>query len=165
MADLTPRELELGRLVADGLTNTQIAERLHLSSRTVTVQVGRLYRKAGVEYRPEFASWARQHGVTGEGKPKVTLTEIKRRIRVGQVYAVTNHRLEVAFAPVVVRVKRTADYAFVVEHALGESPVRWPPARFTRRDDDGTLHLMGTGENAGLPFLTLVPLAGEARDD
>jgi len=69
---LSDRELELGRLIAGGLTNTQIAGRLHLSSRTVTLQIGRLYRKVGVEYRAEFTNWAKQHGIeaataAGEG--------------------------------------------------------------------------------------------------
>lgn len=93
----------------------------------------------------------------------MTLTDIKRRVRPGQVYAVTNHRFEMAFGPVLVRVARiTGDYGFYVQHALGESKITWPPARHVKRDDDGTLHLLGTGEHAGKPFLTLVPLASTA---
>lgn len=90
----------------------------------------------------------------------MTLVEIKRRVRPGQMYAVTNHRLEGAFSPVIARVDRLAgQYGFYLKHALGETKVNWPPARFTQRDEDGTLHLMGTGAHAGLPFLTLVPVS------
>lgn len=89
----------------------------------------------------------------------MTLAEIKRRVRPGQVYRVTNHRLGEWSAPVTARVARMAgDYAFYLTHPLGETRVSWPPARFTARDDDGTLHLMGTGECAGEPWLTLVPV-------
>jgi hypothetical protein len=96
----------------------------------------------------------------------MTLTEIKRRLRPGQVYQVTNHRLSAEFSPVTVRVARlTGEYGFYVEHSLGESKVSWPPARHVRRDDDGTLHLMGTGVQAGRPFLTFVPVAVTAAGE
>jgi hypothetical protein len=88
----------------------------------------------------------------------VTLTEIKRRLHPGQAFAVTNHRVP-ELGTVIVRVRRkSGDYAFYVEHALGESKINWPPARHVTRDEDGTLHLNGTGEHAGKAFLTLVPI-------
>ena len=91
----------------------------------------------------------------------MTLTEIKRRVQPGQVYAVTNHRNESVFGQVTVRVKRiSGSYGFYVEHALGESKITWPPARHVTLDADGTLHLRGVGEQAGQPFLTLVPVTG-----
>ena len=92
----------------------------------------------------------------------MTLTEIKRRVKPGQWYRVTSQRYEMAFGPVSVLVKRTANYGFVVEHALGETKISWPPARFVTRDEDGTLHLGRAGEHAGEPYLTLVPIAAEA---
>ena len=92
----------------------------------------------------------------------MTLTEIKRRVRPGQVYRVTNYRTEMAFSPVMVRVDRmSGGYGFYVRHALGETKINWPPARHVTRDDDGTLHLRGTGEHAGEPYLTLVPVPGK----
>jgi hypothetical protein len=93
----------------------------------------------------------------------MTLTEIRRRVRPGQVYEVTNHRLGPEFSPVTAVVDRMAgDYGFYLRHALGETKVGWPPARFVTRDEDGTLHLLGTGAYAGLPFLTLVPAPAAA---
>jgi hypothetical protein len=91
----------------------------------------------------------------------VTLADIKRRVRAGQAYDVTNHRAELWFGAVRAVVTRTADKRFYLEHALGEAKIYWPPARHVHVDEDGTLHLNGTGEQAGKPFLTLVPVAGD----
>jgi DNA-binding CsgD family transcriptional regulator len=48
---LTARELEIAQLVATGLTNQKIADRLHLSIRTVETHLSRAYEKLGVNTR------------------------------------------------------------------------------------------------------------------
>ena len=48
---LTPREREVASLVADGLADREIAERLRLSRHTVSQYVKRIYRKLGVDSR------------------------------------------------------------------------------------------------------------------
>jgi DNA-binding NarL/FixJ family response regulator len=48
-AGLTPREVEIVRLVAQGSSNDQIADRLYLSVRTVERHLSNAYRKVGVE--------------------------------------------------------------------------------------------------------------------
>src|SRR5207247_6426119 len=53
--DLTPREREVWGLVAGGLTNPQIAERLGLSDNTVKFHVQHLFSKLGVKNRTEAA--------------------------------------------------------------------------------------------------------------
>jgi DNA-binding NarL/FixJ family response regulator len=53
--DLTPREREVWALVASGLTNPQIAERLDLSDNTVKFHVQHLFSKLGVKNRTEAA--------------------------------------------------------------------------------------------------------------
>ena len=45
-------------LVAEGLTNTQVAERLFLSPRTVDTHVANLLAKAGVPSRIQLRTWA-----------------------------------------------------------------------------------------------------------
>jgi non-specific serine/threonine protein kinase len=55
---LTARELEVARLVAMGLTNRQIAERLYLSVRTVDVHVDHILTKLSFNTRTQLASWA-----------------------------------------------------------------------------------------------------------
>ncbi|MEU0399323.1 LuxR family transcriptional regulator [Streptomyces sp. NPDC006197] len=56
LAVLTPREREISALVAEGLTNRAVADRLCLSPRTVESHVARVYRKTGVETRAGLAS-------------------------------------------------------------------------------------------------------------
>ncbi len=53
--DLTAREREVWALLAEGLTNVQIATRLALSENTVKFHVQHLYQKLGVKNRTEAA--------------------------------------------------------------------------------------------------------------
>ncbi len=59
---LTDREREILRLVAQGLSNRQIAERLHLAHGTVKNYISRILDKLGVTDRTQAALWAREHG-------------------------------------------------------------------------------------------------------
>jgi len=60
-AGLSTRELEVVRLVADGLANKAIATQLHLSVRTVESHVRHVLAKAGLSNRTQLAKWAREH--------------------------------------------------------------------------------------------------------
>jgi tetratricopeptide (TPR) repeat protein len=51
---LTPREVEVGRLAASGLSNREIAERLYLSMRTVGNHLNHIYAKLGLQGRDEL---------------------------------------------------------------------------------------------------------------
>jgi DNA-binding CsgD family transcriptional regulator/tetratricopeptide (TPR) repeat protein len=55
---LTPRELEVLRLVADGRSNRQIAEELFISAKTASVHVSNILAKLGVSSRVEAAAVA-----------------------------------------------------------------------------------------------------------
>jgi DNA-binding CsgD family transcriptional regulator len=55
-ASLTPAELEVSRLVAEGLTNPQIGERLFISKRTVQTHLSHVFRKLGASKRAEVAA-------------------------------------------------------------------------------------------------------------
>ncbi|MGI8930822.1 MAG: ATP-binding protein [Sphingomicrobium sp.] len=59
-AGLSERELEVARLVADGLPNKAIASRLQLSVRTVESHVRHTLAKVGLENRTQLATWARE---------------------------------------------------------------------------------------------------------
>jgi DNA-binding NarL/FixJ family response regulator len=61
---LTPREVEVLRLVVDGLRNAEIAERLYLSVKTVDHHVSAILRKLGVRSRGEAATTAVTQGLT-----------------------------------------------------------------------------------------------------
>lgn len=54
-ADLTAREREVFELLGEGLTNQQIADRLHIGITTVKTHVGQLYAKSGSSSRVELA--------------------------------------------------------------------------------------------------------------
>jgi DNA-binding NarL/FixJ family response regulator len=59
--EMSPRELEVLRLVAQGLANKQIGRRLGISERTVKAHLGRVFRALGVADRTSAALWARDH--------------------------------------------------------------------------------------------------------
>jgi DNA-binding NarL/FixJ family response regulator len=61
--DLPAREVEVLRLVAQGLGNAAIAERLYLSPRTVKVHVAHIFAKAGVDNRAAATRFALEHGL------------------------------------------------------------------------------------------------------
>jgi DNA-binding NarL/FixJ family response regulator len=58
---LTPRELEVMRLVAAGETNKAIAARLVLSERTVDRHVSNIFAKLGVTSRAAATAYAYEH--------------------------------------------------------------------------------------------------------
>lgn len=60
---LTPRELDLVRMVATGLRNKQIAEALSISEGTVKIHLHSIYAKLGVSGRVELTLYAREHAL------------------------------------------------------------------------------------------------------
>jgi predicted ATPase/DNA-binding CsgD family transcriptional regulator len=54
---LTPRELEIAGLLAEGLTNREIAERLVIAKRTVDAHVEHILTKLGFSSRTQVATW------------------------------------------------------------------------------------------------------------
>ncbi len=66
---LSERELQIVELVAAGLTNQEIAERLEISKRTVDNHVSNILTKTGTGNRVALVRWALQWG-------KVCLDEV-----------------------------------------------------------------------------------------
>lgn len=58
---LTDRELEVARLVTEGLTNQAIAGRLSIAPRTVDTHVENVRRKLQVRSRAQIAAWVTEH--------------------------------------------------------------------------------------------------------
>ena len=62
LARLSPQERNILRLIADGLTNRQIAEEVHLAEKTVKNYVSNLLSKLGMERRTQAAVYAARLG-------------------------------------------------------------------------------------------------------
>jgi len=60
---LTPREVEVLKLIADGLSNREIADALVLSSATVKTHVNRIFYKTGARDRAQAVRYAYRHGL------------------------------------------------------------------------------------------------------
>lgn len=56
--DLSPREIEILRLIALGYTSREIATKLHVSRRTVETHRARIHRKLGLSTRAELVRFA-----------------------------------------------------------------------------------------------------------
>jgi DNA-binding NarL/FixJ family response regulator len=61
---LTRREREVAALIAQGLMNREIADRLIISEMTADSHVSHILRKLGFRSRAQVATWAVAHGLT-----------------------------------------------------------------------------------------------------
>ena len=63
---LTPREIDVVKLVAEGLSNKAAARRLFVSEATVKTHLNHVLAKLDVEGRPGLVAWAWRHGLAGQ---------------------------------------------------------------------------------------------------
>jgi DNA-binding NarL/FixJ family response regulator len=62
--ELTPREVEVLQLIAAGLSNSEIADKLVLSNATVKTHINRIFYKTGARDRAQAVRYAYQHGLS-----------------------------------------------------------------------------------------------------
>ena len=60
---LTDRELEVLQLVASGATNREVANRLHISEKTVARHISNIFNKLDLSSRAAATAYAFQHGL------------------------------------------------------------------------------------------------------
>jgi DNA-binding NarL/FixJ family response regulator len=60
---LSPRELEVAELVAVGLTNREIGQKLFIGERTVDNHVQHIFNKLGFNSRAQIAAWVATQGL------------------------------------------------------------------------------------------------------
>jgi DNA-binding CsgD family transcriptional regulator len=65
--ELTPAEERVARLVADGLSNKEVAAALVVTPKTVEAHLGRVYRKLGVRRRSELSALMAKGGTGARG--------------------------------------------------------------------------------------------------
>jgi DNA-binding NarL/FixJ family response regulator len=63
--ELSQREIEIVRLLAEGLRNADIAARLGISSTTVKTHINNLFTKTGAKSRPDAIAYAAARGLLG----------------------------------------------------------------------------------------------------
>lgn len=81
-APLSRRELEVAALVAEGLTNRAIADRMFISERTVEGHLEHIREKLGVSNRAQVASWfAAGSGAAGDSALKRRVSRRRNRPR------------------------------------------------------------------------------------
>ncbi|MER5181961.1 response regulator transcription factor [Streptomyces sp. NPDC002896] len=69
---LTARETEVLVLIADGLTNQQIARKLHVSTATVKTHINNLFAKTGLKDRAQAVRYAYRHGLAESPALRIT---------------------------------------------------------------------------------------------
>lgn len=72
---LTPRELEILRLVASGAPNSRVAAELWVTEQTVKFHLSNVYQKLGVVNRTEASRFAHLHGLVDTWSPAPTHAE------------------------------------------------------------------------------------------
>jgi len=70
--ELTAREREVAGLLAEGLTNGQIAQRLFISPKTASVHVSNILMKLNMSTRAEIAAWAVRTALVSESMPNAS---------------------------------------------------------------------------------------------
>ena len=71
---LSPREWQLARFIAEGLTNPEMADELGISVFTVRNGIVRIMRRLRLRNRSQIAVAVWQHRLPGDGGPKVSET-------------------------------------------------------------------------------------------
>ena len=61
---LTPREIEVVRMVATGMTNKEIASQLHIADGTVKIHLHNIYEKLNINRRAELVRVAEEYGLS-----------------------------------------------------------------------------------------------------
>ncbi len=76
---MTAREWEVARLIAEGLTNAEIAGELTIAPKTASAHVEHILAKLGVARRAEIATWAATVARPADASPTPERPVLARR--------------------------------------------------------------------------------------
>jgi DNA-binding CsgD family transcriptional regulator len=79
LGGLSNREIEVLRLLGEGLTNAEIAARLYISTKTVATHVGNLFAKLHLRNRAEAAAFAHRHLASDGSDVRLDRTQSQTR--------------------------------------------------------------------------------------
>jgi DNA-binding NarL/FixJ family response regulator len=65
---LSDREFEVFRLMVEGVSVTDVAERLNLSAKTVSTHKARILQKMNMQSLAQLVRYAVEHGIVGDGE-------------------------------------------------------------------------------------------------
>src|SRR5437588_5316086 len=91
--ELTPQEMQVALIVAEGVTNREAGARLFLSLKTIEVHLSRAYRKLGVRSRTELARWLALHG--GQHEPESARSKVLATVLFTDIVRSTDHAMTV----------------------------------------------------------------------
>lgn len=77
VAELTLRERQILRLVAEGHSNAKLAKMLWVTEQTVKFHLSNVYRKLNVANRTEAARWAQRNGLLTEDSGSGELAQVR----------------------------------------------------------------------------------------
>ena len=81
---LSRREIEVAKLVAGGMTNREVGERLFISDRTAEGHLEKIRNKLGVRSRTEVAAWVAEQGLMEKkegAQARATSKQVRARTR------------------------------------------------------------------------------------
>jgi DNA-binding CsgD family transcriptional regulator len=77
LEDLSPRELDVIRLVTNCYTNQEISDQLYVSLNSVKTYIRGAYRKIGATTRSQAVVWGVRHGLLEDVPPQRHLTAVE----------------------------------------------------------------------------------------
>lgn len=120
---LSEREIEVLRLLGQGLTNKDIAQTLIVSVRTVEAHLRSIFGKLGVRSRTEAALWAIRHGYGSNTTPDSNMHMTTSSLRLSKARQVANLPSVAAVAPILyaTNVARVGEQRAVI-YVIGFDP-------------------------------------------
>jgi DNA-binding CsgD family transcriptional regulator/sugar lactone lactonase YvrE len=154
---LSRREMEIARLVAEGLTNRDIAARLFISERTVDGHLEHVREKLGVNSRAQIATWVTRQGTSvalDVSVPTAAAPPLRRaRISTGRLWLAVAVVVVVAVSGVLIWARQPAGPTITTLAGAPPDPRRFPQGSY-----------VGEGISATAALLSLPSDVAVARD-